>query len=257
MRLVILPTIVIFFLNFQLGVAQKVGDLILLKSDVKTLGVPSYVYSDAKDEEQYGKFLESNIKFRVISITNEAVELRALNFDPLTSQQKENGVRDKSEYYNDKIYKIKRSDFDAYAEKVKPVELLSIGLLTLPFKARPQDDLSFDIEFNINSTLTIRMFKFYQNTFNLQIGAGIGTVGLSTSNAAGLNAREAQDVTTLTGVAGFMIEHKKIQVGLYLGLDYINNQNHYQWISNGKTWFGFGIGYDLYNVNIGVGKNRN
>lgn len=48
-----------------------------------------------------------------------------------------------------------------------------------------------------------------------------------------------------------MIQYKKVQTGIYVGTDFINNQTHYQWKYHGKAWFAFGVGYQLFNVGSG------
>lgn len=49
-----------------------------------------------------------------------------------------------------------------------------------------------------------------------------------------------------------MLQYKKVQTGIYLGTDFINNQTHYQWQYQGKSWFALGIGYQLFGVGIGT-----
>lgn len=128
--------------------------------------------------------------------------------------------------------------------------------MTLPFKARPQNDFTFDSEFNFNSTLNWSFWYPNNLSVNLQIGAGLGTVGLNTSNSNGLEIDEAQDVSTITFLSGFMIQYKKVQAGIYIGVDNINNQNNYQWHSNGNMWFGFGKGYDLFSISLASESNK-
>jgi hypothetical protein len=138
---------------------------------------------------------------------------------------------DLSDVYNFKIYTITKDDLDAYAKLSLTKEIkerVSFGLLTLPFKARPQEDFNFDSEFNLNTTLNIRLYSFSDTSFNLQLGGGIGTVGLNSSNADGLGEKEAQDISTLTLLTGFMFEYKNVQVGLFMGTDNIKNQTNYK-----------------------------
>ena len=86
---------------------------------------------------------------------------------------------------------------------------------------------------------------------NLQIGAGIGSVNLNSSNASGITDGKAQDVATLNFFSGLMLEYKKVQAGIYVGVDQINNQSEYQWNSNGNLWFGFGIGFNVFKISLG------
>lgn len=252
---------IIAILITSIVTSQEKGDIITLDVNTAQTNVQPLVAGKALTNN--ADFLETGIKFKVLSKLDDEVLLQALNFDEISTDKKTKyqakygkPIKDLSEIYNNKIYTISRSDFDSNAEKFVPKERLSIGLLTLPFKARPQNDFTFDTEFNLNSTLN---WSFaYANTvsINLQVGAGIGTVGLNTSNSKGLADDEAQDVSTITFMSGLMLQYNKVQAGIYIGVDNINNQSNYQWESNGNIWFGFGIGYDLFNLSLASESNK-
>lgn len=226
----------------------KAGEIIKLTAPVKVESVPIALHTKNVDLSVKTEYLDT-YKYRVMEINDSTVKLLALNFKE-SKKEKDSAKSNLSELYNNKIYVISRTDFDAFAIKYEPKERLSVGLLTLPFKARPQDDISFDTEFNLSSTLNVRFFDIAGSSFNYQVGAGIGSVGLNTSNSLGLSDDEAQDVATLTLLNGIMIQYNKVQVGLYSGVDFINNQKNYQWESNGNLWLGFGIGYNLFDISI-------
>jgi hypothetical protein len=257
-------TLALFVLIAQSLFSQTVkeGDIIQLNNNVPIIGSPSALFSNSIGSTKNAEYLEPYVKFRVISITDSIVKLIALNYRVVSDSTKikeRNEIADrvyKDEIYNNKVYTISTSNFNAFSEKVEPKERFSIGLLTLPFKARPQNDVTFDTEFNLNSTLNIRLFEIAGSSLNYQIGAGIGSVGLNTSNASGLSDTEAQDVATLTLLNGLMLQYKRIQVGLYAGVDHINNQKNYNWESNGNIWFGFGIGYNLFDISLSSLKNQ-
>jgi len=254
------------------GYSQTKGDTVKLKSKTKVSGVESSLPQTKADKAadkptnvdttQNATYLEDWIKYKVIKITDTNVYLQA-DLAPLKDKDGNILPESKSFIYNNKVYEINRSDFENSNTKIERKEWLSIGLLTLPFKARPQDDFTFDTEFNLNSTLNWSFW--YPSTssndisVNLQLGAGIGTVGLNTSNVhsgSTLTDTEAQDVSTVTFLTGIMLQYKKVQVGIYVGVDHINNQKNYQWESNGNSWFGFGVGYDLFSVALAKeGKN--
>jgi len=69
--------------------------------------------------------------------------------------------------------------------KVLP-DRFTIGILTLPFKYRPQSDKSFDSDFNLNSTLGVRFYSLGGGHLYGQVGAGIGGVELNAINAKGI-----------------------------------------------------------------------
>jgi hypothetical protein len=234
--------------------AQDVGDLVRLRIQVPVKSVESII--SGKDIGKTFEVIGGSTKFMVISKTDTEVKLQAPNYKGFSIAYQEkykaanNGKErlDYSEFFNEKIYTIKKSDFDLSAVKVEEKKRISVGLLTLPFKARPQDKFAFDTEFNINTTMNIALRYFGDYSLNFQFGAGIGSVGLNNSNASGIMENQDQDVSTLTFLSGIMLSHKNLQIGLYAGIDHINNQANYNWDSDGNIWLAFGIGYDLFDV---------
>jgi len=256
-------TLILFLVSLSLS-AQKigVGDVIVLTNTVPTTAKTQSIYADNTDMSKIMKYLETNVKFRVLAIEDTSVNLMALPFKLKTQTQQDEFLKAfpeeklKSDYYNNKVYTISLKDFAAFAKKIESKERMSVGLLTLPFKARPQDKISFDTEFNLSTTLNIRIFDIAGSSFNYQVGAGIGSVGLNTSNASGIEDEDAQDVATLTMFNGVMLQYKRVQVGLYVGVDQINNQKKYDWVSNGNLWLGFGVGYNLFDISVSDDGNK-
>jgi len=256
-KVIFLLVINVLFTSIFFGqdkIVKKVGDIIILDADVKVSGHATGYFTGTVDSSK--TWIEGSVKFRVISITDTVVELRALNFDTLTKNQaivfKRQRKTDKSKYYNDMIFPISKSDFELYSTRVESSDRISFGLLTLPFKARPQNNFSFDTEFNLSTTLNWRLGRINNMSLNIQLGAGIGSVGLNASNASGIDSEEneAQDVAILTFLGGAMIQYKNVQFGFYAGVDQINNQSKYRWESNGNIWFGVGIGYNIFNISV-------
>lgn len=173
-----------------------------------------------------------------------------------------NKIMDKSIYgvlYNDKKFMVDSVSFyNSVIQKVnKNSDRVSFGLLTLPFKFRFLDDKSFETNFNLNTTLNIRITQLWNAGFYGQVGAGIGNTNLYNSNAVGVSTGEEINAATLTLLSGVMLQYKKVQAGIYLGWDHINNQKNYQWQYNGKPWFGFGVGYQLFKIDLGGSKDAN
>ncbi|GGH45523.1 MULTISPECIES: hypothetical protein [Flavobacteriaceae] len=235
-------TAILFIATFN-SYAQKTGELIKLKTYNKVIKAEFLTESN----DSLIKFLAPNIIYRINKINGDSIQLKALNFKKGS---------EKGNYYNDKIYYVSKSDFDQSYEEYIPDDKLSVGLLTLPFKARPQDDFSFDTEFNLSTTLNWNFAKIYNSKVNLQAGAGIGSVNLNSSNASGIEDGKAQDVATLNFFGGLMLEYKKVQAGFYVGVDQINNQSEYNWMHNGNLWFGFGIGFNVFKISLGEKDNQ-
>jgi hypothetical protein len=242
-----------------LGNAQNIapGDIVTFSIDIPVTDAEKFYETVSLVNKM--NYLEAEYKYKVLDIGNDYVKVIALDF--VGDLQPENvEIAGKSfeitraDRYNGIVYKVSLKNFTALATEIQHQELLSVGLLTLPFKARPQGDLSFDTEFNLSSTLNIRLHSWRGTTFNYQLGAGIGSVGLNTSNAALLTDDEAQDVAVLTILNGLMFQYKRVQVGFYAGVDQINNQKNYDWESNGNLWIGFGVGYNLFDLSLSSEK---
>lgn len=198
-------------------------------------------------------WLEKGIKFEIISKVGTKYLLRPLYFDPLEDSD---GKRDLAEYYNNTIFEVEEAELlDKSSIEIIP-DGWSIGLITLPFKFRPQGDRSFSTEFNLDFTLTRYLKQFFSTDLFWQVGAGLGSIGLNSVNS-NLSADEAQDIATLSILSGVMLQYKKVQAGLYFGVDQINNQEKYGWENNGNLWFGFGVGYELFKVSLGKGELAN
>ncbi len=237
------------------------GDLVELTKEIKVIGEPE-MYITAVSSDHAAKYL-GKYTYKVVSIEDDKVKLLALNFKTPKSTERKNNP-DKvymSDIYNNKIYTIAKTAFVAYATKAKTEksERLTLGILTLPYKARSNGDgISFDTEFSLNTTVNLRLHNGYKNAYSINalLGSGIGNVGLNTSNAAGLDQNEAIDAATLSFLTGLMYEYDRVQIGLYVGWDYINNQDVYKWDGNGKMWFGLGIGYGIFGIAKEEMKNK-
>jgi len=237
----------------------KQGDVIVLTSAVKVKTGATERIASTVDTANDVTYLEKGIQFNVLLIDekNNKVELLAVNISDYTNflytKRRDNRNDLYQSQYNGKIYTIYFEDFKRFAKYYEPITMpsrLSLGILTLPFKARvSNDNVSYDTEFNFNSTVNVYITSFYDTHFSLQFGAGLGAVNLNESNTdyKGTGVLQAQDVRTLTLLTGAMLSHNNIQIGIYAGWDHINNQENFIWDNNGKLWLGLGIGINVFN----------
>lgn len=257
----------------------KPGDLIQLKTLTQHKGtdVNDSIVLDFESFEP--NYLQTNISFEIVkidSIENKYWLTVSPNFKERKcnrflffkrkcrdySSWKANAIekKDKSAFYNNKIFSVSEVEFLAkaeIAEKYQPDDRVSFGLITLPFKFRMFDDKSFETNFNLNTTLNIRLTQLWNAGFYAQFGAGIGNTNLYNGNAPGVDPGEEINAAALTILSGVMLQYKKVQAGLYIGWDHINNQKNYQWQYNGKPWLGFGVGYQLFKIDLGGDKKQN
>jgi hypothetical protein len=203
---------------------------------------------------------QSNVLYILQSIdkANSLVYFYADNFNVSKVVADRGTNRDKSFYYNDKLLKMTYNDYKSNAKDVEFPDKVNFGILTLPFKFRPQEDADFDAEFNLNTTfgILIRNKYFRKTKFYAQFGAGIGSVKLDASNASGITDDASQNVSTITGFFGLMMQYNDIQAGIYLGADQINNNKKYDWENQGNAWISFGVGFKIFTLSkADKGKN--
>ncbi|WLD24604.1 hypothetical protein NU10_04185 [Flavobacterium dauae] len=236
----------------------KIGNQFILRASAKhsTTDVnQSTIYNETSETANY---LDDGIKYKIVDIEGDNIIVKVY---PLFKKpgKKFKGVS-KATYYNNKLFSITKAEYLAKAEKFVKEDVpdrLSIGILTLPFKFRPQDEKTFEAQFNLNSTLNILLgVPRPSHNYFIQVGAGLGSVELNSNNSLGIGVDENINAATLTMFSGVMLQYKKVQAGIYVGVDHINNQNHYQWKNNGNMWFGFGVGYQLFNVGLGEDRKK-
>ncbi|WP_332454412.1 hypothetical protein [Chryseobacterium aquaticum] len=191
--------------------------------------------------------LAEGYKYKVVKSEGGITQLKAINFR----------VKDSDEglLYNSKIYSVLNTNLiDNYIIKEQN-DILSIGIITLPFKYRPQNKESFETEFNINTTLNYAFYHFGNASVNIQGGTGFGSVRLDELNS-NVSAEYAVNAISLGFILGPMVQYKNVQFGVYSGVDIINNNSQLQWSHNGKLCFGLGIGYNLFKIDVGAQQKK-
>lgn len=198
------------------------------------------------DPVDYDKVFEANILFKVIFEKNEKVVIQPLNYPNKNSNR--------AKKYNDKYFLTTKENFNNTAISAR--DLISVGVLTIPFKARPKGDnrdFSFSPEFNLSTTLGVRLNPNWnsETNFYFQFGTGVATVGLDSSNST---IDDAQTIASLTILSGLMMDFKGIQIGAYIGWDSISNNSNYNWEYQSKPWFSLGIGFGIFQFGENTGN---
>lgn len=233
---------------------EKIGQLFRLKSTLQVTYLNKITGVSVDTKNALGSFyVKENVVYRVqdIDAKNDKVTFYALDYGQLKDGANDKGTNnDKAYYYNDKLFEMTLTEYKSLATDAEISDRFSLGVLTLPFKYRPQKGANFENKFNINTVISCLL----NNSLNqdtkiyLQLGAGYGSVNLNSDNAPGIAAGTTEDIETLTGFTGLMLEYKKIQTGLYFGVDKVNNNSKYDWQSQGNVWFALGIGYKIFTV---------
>lgn len=127
---------------------------------------------------------------------------------------------------------------------------ITTGLLTIPFKLRPeQGDKNFtmttDVTIGPYIGITKRISK--RNPYYLTLPA---TLGLSFVNINDNTTSVVQSdpnigiVPGYTWSTGLIVQLNKFDIGFVLGQDFASDVGN-DWIYQGKTWYSFAIGYNF------------
>jgi hypothetical protein len=212
-----------------------VGDVFTTKSQ----SVPiTYVRSYNTTDITHATLLAPYIRYEVTAVSTTEVEFNVL---PLVEDAPS------AKLLNYKIYKMTRADYDR-TKSANGKEILRFGALALPVKVRSSEgEVNFEMDLNANFALAVRLIESFINDWDLswQIGFGFGSTDLKSSNS---NIEEGKDqrVQVLTGLTGLNLNFQGVQVGLYGGVDYINNQSQYDWKYNGNLFVSAGIGFNIF-----------
>lgn len=164
--------------------------------------------------------------------------------------------------YQDNYYlKLKNRDFVSFFYKTG-----EFGALTIPFKVRPKfkrndKDISSEFTADINAG-TYLGFTFgkvhyaYRNgeeipptKFQISVGPFLTVSRIEIDSTNTISAKEPltakKSIATLSPGMGLMFSVRELRFGTFIGKDYALGNTGRKWDYRGKTWFGFGFGYNL------------
>ncbi|MEL0649917.1 hypothetical protein V6246_00700 [Algibacter sp. TI.3.09] len=230
--------LITFILSFCYSYSQNVGDLFTSKS--ASIPITFVKTFDSKaDTTSHSDFLIPYIRYEITGTTAGFIEFSV-------KRLVENAPSAK--VLNYKIYKMSSSDYTNRTKPANGKEILRFGALALPLKLRSSDgEINFETDLNVNFALAIRLNESFINDWDLtwQLGFGFGSTDLTSTNSS-IEQGKDQSVQILTGLTGLNLNFKGIQIGLYTGVDYINNQSQYNWKYNGNMFLSAGIGFNIF-----------
>lgn len=234
----------------------KKGDVIRLITKIKVQkNVSSYDGKNQEFPEYLGEYL-----FKISNIGDDNIDLVPLHFPP-ENKDSLKVSKDKSislsDLYNNKIFTVKKSDLLGSYTVQESIDKVTVGILSLPFKLRPQDNYAYEDKLNLNSTIHFHAFSYGNSRFGVQVGAGIGSVSINEDNAFGEIDSSLTSVPNLSIMSGLMYSYKFVQCGLYFGFDFINDQDKINWKHNGNLWIGLGIGFKIFSVSASSDEENN
>jgi len=130
----------------------------------------------------------------------------------------------------------------------KPI--FTIGTAAVPFKLRSNPfQFSSDVTLGTVAGVKVRMNPYTdENFYNFLLGFGLSNVNLDSISTNGTITQNSivQNTASFTLSAGSVVEFSKVQVGIFIGWDLINNSDKIQWSYHGKPWISIGLGYSLF-----------
>ncbi len=137
---------------------------------------------------------------------------------------------------------IKEKSIPRYDRKA----CFTAGTVLIPIKLRLKKfDFSKDITLGPVAGVKFRLSNFEQNFFSILAGLGITSITLDSRSTDG-KVEEAIEVPALTPSLGFVFDFfNSTQAGLFVGWDFISNNENLHLIYYGKLWISFGLGFSI------------
>lgn len=157
-----------------------------------------------------------------------------------------------------KYFKIKIKDFEANAISIVKIPFaLSAGVINYPFKMRPGDEkikMDFTGAFNFGAAVGLK-FPYRQHnkiSFSLITGYSLSNIVLDSASVTKnkMQLTGTNNFTAFSFSVGAMAEYEKVQVGFFIGWDWLNriNQETYNWEYQGRTWLSIGLGLAIFST---------
>jgi len=135
----------------------------------------------------------------------------------------------------------------------------SFGVATLPFKARGSfEDFTKDVSVSGLGGFKHRgAFGFLPNTdFTTLIGVGLASVTLDSANTNG-TIKKSSDYAAVSFSIGEVVQWKNLQIGVFIGLDNLKENDINGWKYQGKMWWALGIGVSIFSENSSGKEGKN
>jgi hypothetical protein len=129
---------------------------------------------------------------------------------------------------------------------------VEFGYLGLPLKIRPTVDTfatSFATDVGVGTYLGYQIGKvtysqkqFYRRSLTFAFFAAPSIISLNSTNMRRSTANGAFTVLGLSAGSGLIFSLNNYELGLVLGVDWVDGANAKSWVYNSQTWFGVSVG---------------
>lgn len=156
----------------------------------------------------------------------------------------------------ERYFLVNRTDFEIRSRVYKHRSRfakpgLTAGTILIPVKLR-------FAEFQFSKDITLGPYfgfkwltsNFRPNYYSLGFSTGITSVRLTPRNTNTDSIQEVQDIAAFTLSIGSIFEFNNVQLGFFVGWDWINNnrgdsETSINWDYQGKIWLSVGLGYSI------------
>ncbi len=157
-----------------------------------------------------------------------------------------------------KYFLMSYQDFnDKSIKRYSRVPTFTAGTVVIPVKLRfNQFDFSKDVTIGPTAGVRFRLSHYTNNYLNVLLGFGISSVSLDSISTGG-KIKKGSDRPALTPSLGIVFEFiQNVQVGVFLGKDYIAKKEDVDWMYQGKTWFSIGLGITILSRQSSASQNK-
>ncbi len=135
-----------------------------------------------------------------------------------------------------------RNAIPRYDKKVS----FTAGNILIPIKMRIKKfDFSKDFTLGPVAGIKMRLSHYSRNCINFLVGLGVTSVTINKRSTDGY-IEDDTDVPALSPSIGAVFDFfSQTQAGLFVGWDFISNNENVHFIYHGKTWISFGLGFSI------------
>ncbi|MFK7905425.1 MAG: hypothetical protein AB8B69_09885 [Chitinophagales bacterium] len=169
---------------------------------------------------------------------NDDAKNKIFNYADSTKQGHRYFLMDKTDFKtkNQKRYSMKPS--------------IAIGAAAVPFKIR-RDPFLFTNDVGVGSVFgpKFRLSPYNnKNFYSIVAGIGLSSIVLDSISTEGTITDDSvsKKVSSLTVSSGVVFDFGGIEIGAFMGWDFIDNNDNINWRYQDKPWLSVGFGYSLF-----------